>query len=162
MLFWCVMTFLLVRMIVSPESSGLLDVPVYHVARMVFLGGQTSELSIYQNSRTAGSFSLRPEQPAPGGGRTLQFSGNLALELPFIARQRVVWQGTLKMDRQLHLGACQGTFSVRDSPNSIQLEYAPREQVMRYQIKSEDGASSASFPAQRRGGVERLARAGGG
>jgi len=140
-LFWCVMTFLLVRVIVSPESAGLLDVPVSHVVKMVFLGGQTSDLSIYQNGRTTGSFSLRPETPLPGGGRTLLFSGNLALALPFMARQRVVWQGALRMDDKFQLGPCQGVVGVRDSPNSLRLEYSP-DHPLRCQIKGANGGGT--------------------
>lgn len=137
---------LLVRLVVSPESSGLLEVPVSHVVRMLFVGGQTSELSIFENGRPTGSFSLRPEPAPKGPGRTLQFSGNLALALPFMARQRFVWQGSANMDRALHLGALKSLFGVRDSPNTVLVEILPTQNVMRYQVRGENGTSSQSFP----------------
>ena len=149
--FWCVMMFLLVRLVVSPESSGLLEVPVSHVMRMVFVGGQTSELSIFENGRPAGSFSLRPETPPKGPGRTVLFSGNLAVALPFMARQRFVWQGSAQMDRSLRLGALKTLFGVRDSPNTVAVELLPNQHVMRYQIKGDAGTTSQSFPLDESG-----------
>jgi hypothetical protein len=145
-LFWCVMTFLLIRLVVSPESSGFLEVPVSHVVRMLFVGGQTSELSIFENGRPVGSFSLRPDPTPKGPGRTLQFSGNLAVALPFMARQRFVWQGSADMDHSLRLDALRSLFGVRDSPNTVLLEVLPMQHVMRYQIKGDNGTWKQSFP----------------
>lgn len=145
-LFWCVMSFLLVRLVVNPESSGLNDVPVSHVVRMILLGGQTSELSISENGRPAGSFSLRPKEVPADEGHTLLLSGNVVLALPFMARQRVVWQGSVKTDRAFRLDAVEGLFGVRDSPNTVLIEFLPGKHLFRYQVKGENGAAGQSFP----------------
>lgn len=145
-LFWCVMSFLLVRLVVSPDSSGFMDVPVSHVVKMLFVGGQTSELSIYEHGNPAGSFSLRPDPVTKEPGRTLLFSGNLAVALPFMARQRFVMQGSANMDSSLRPGPLKALFGVRDSPNTIQLEVVPSRHLVRYQIRNVDGTTSASFP----------------
>jgi len=138
------MSFLLVRLVVNPESSSLNDVPVSHVARMVLLGGQTSELSIFENGRPAGSFSLRPGVARADEGHTLLLSGNVILALPFMARQRVVWQGSVKTDRAHRLDAVEGVFGVRDSPNAVLVEFLPGKHLFRYQVKGE--TTGQSFP----------------
>jgi len=95
--FWLVMMVLLVRLETHPEASDIMDVPVSYVERIMFKHGQQSILSVRESEKPIGSVAIHPSISA-SGGRTLDFSGTLSLQLPLAERQRFNFGGTVEMD----------------------------------------------------------------
>ncbi|MGC3989769.1 MAG: hypothetical protein QM796_08855 [Chthoniobacteraceae bacterium] len=101
--FWLVMTGMLVHMQVSPRESELLQVPVGLVMKLMFSHGLDSEMSIYIDQQRAGTLSLRPKINEKDQSRTLDFDSNLWLKLPGLDHQRYHFEGTAWMNRALEL-----------------------------------------------------------
>ncbi len=155
-IFWAVMTFLLIRSEFDPEKSGLLNVPLAHVVKMLFIGGQVSELAVTTNHQQVGNLLLRPKATSTPGAHSLQFSGNAALTLPFLPRQRVAWEGSLDTDPAFHLTRVKGIISFRESANRLFLDIFPQKQIVQYKIKQGDRWLSDSSFAMNRSGVSAL------
>jgi len=98
--FWAVMMAMLVRLETHPENTDILVVPVSYVARIVFKHGQQSLLTVREGEKPIGSVDLRPSTAA-SGGRSLGFSGSLAMQLPLASRHRLNFDGAVDLDSAL-------------------------------------------------------------
>ena len=150
------MTFLLIRSEIDPEQSGLLNVPLVHVVKMLFIGGQISELAVTSNHQQVGNILLRPRIPSPVGRHCLEFSGNLAIALPFVPRQRIVWEGEFDTDVAFHITEVKLIFSLKESANKVFLDILPPRQVVQYKIKQGDKWVSDSSFAMNKSGISAL------
>ncbi|MEA3186829.1 MAG: hypothetical protein QOD99_659 [Chthoniobacter sp.] len=113
------MTGLLVRLEIAPEKSAVLDVPVAHIFRTMFAHGQQSLLDITENGLPVGSLVLTPK--AEADERSLGFSGTLWLRVPGMVKQRMSWEGLVKLDRALRLTGGQFELNVVESRSHLVL-----------------------------------------
>ena len=102
-LFWLTMTGLLVRMELWPNHSSLRSIPIEHVAKLMWLHEQASDLIVTNEGLRVGHLTLHPKIRASDGARVLEYSGNLQVKLPGSPRTRISWDGIAEFDAQSHL-----------------------------------------------------------
>ncbi|MGA3171674.1 MAG: hypothetical protein ABSE62_11755 [Chthoniobacteraceae bacterium] len=100
--FWLVMMGLLVRLETHPEETGILDVPVPYVMRIIFKNGQRSVLSVSDDTGQIGTAALHPSVTG-SDGRSLDFSGTLSLRMPISGQQRLNASGAVDMNAALQV-----------------------------------------------------------
>ena len=143
--FWLTMTGLLIRLEIAPEKSTVLDVPVSHVVALMFAHGQPSVLGITQNGHTIGSVVFRPH--ADADERSVAFSGSLMLELPFVVKQRISWNGALDMDRTMKMRSAQFELNLTEPATRILLRIAEPARTLHNDIERGPGMTfSADIP----------------
>ncbi|MDP9292610.1 MAG: hypothetical protein M3O82_09645 [Verrucomicrobiota bacterium] len=135
-IFWIVMTALLVRLEIAPESSELLDVPISHVVGLIFTHEQSSSLNIYDGTSLIGTLTLRPESPAPNE-RSLTFSGYVSTRLPMTDRQRIGLSGVARMDAALAITDMKCNVTLLKPPTELQTSIEPHAGVAKYRLISE-------------------------
>jgi hypothetical protein len=94
-LFWLVMTTLLIRNEVNPEDSRVREVPLSHVLKILYLHEQASDLRIYAGGTAIGHLRVHPRNHKETGDRLLEFTGTIQLQVP--DRRRISWDGVLRM-----------------------------------------------------------------
>lgn len=113
-IFWFVMTLLLIRNEISPDASRVREVPITHVLKMLYLHEQPSDLTIYNGPTSIGSVRLHPRIDRDGETRVLDFSGELQLKLSPEQRTRLSWLGLLDMTPTYDIKRSKWTFTVLD------------------------------------------------
>lgn len=158
--FWIVMTALLVRLEIAPESSELLDVPISHVVSLLFLHEQSSSLNVYDGTSLIGTLSLRPSSPAPDE-RSLDFSGYVSAQLPMLNRQRVGISGAARLNAALALSDLKFNVNLAKPPTELQTSIEPRAGLARYRVVSDGVAGPESQIAlTEKGALDALRSAG--
>jgi hypothetical protein len=113
-IFWFVMTLLLVRNEVSPEASRLREVPIAHVLKILYQHEQSSDLNIYNGASPVGSLRLHPRLEKASGLRALDFSGELRLNLSPEQKTRFNWLGELEMTPDYQIQSSKWTVTLLD------------------------------------------------
>jgi hypothetical protein len=101
-IFWLTMMGLLISTEVSPASSRLRAVPLTHVARLLFLHEQTSDLIVTSEGVPAGHLQVTPSTEAETQRRLLNINATFSLRLQPTVRQRVHASGRFEMDSALN------------------------------------------------------------
>jgi hypothetical protein len=102
-LFWLVMTGLLVRMQCFPGAAELLPVPVDHLFKLMFLHEQPSDLVLFAGEERIGDFHLQPHRLPPGTGparNSLTITGGTHLNIPGVSAKHMTLRGVLDLDEQ--------------------------------------------------------------
>lgn len=120
-LFWLVMTALLVRLEIAPAKSDLLEVPANHLVRLLFLHEQASDLNIIHAGQRIGNLTLHPEKNTDGHERLVTFGGNLILRGAGNQRQRISWKGTLELTAALEPRTLQLSGTLSDPASALDL-----------------------------------------
>jgi hypothetical protein len=100
-LFWLVMTGLLVRMECFPGTSDLLPVPVEHLFKLMFLHEQPSDLILFQDQERIGDLHLQPHRfPRNAGAarNVLAITGSMILDLPGFESRHLTLRGVFELD----------------------------------------------------------------
>ena len=136
-LFWLTMTGLLVRRELGPGDSSLRAVPVAHVAKLMFVHEQPSDLQIYQEKLGVGRLQIFPHLRKEDGQRRIDLSGTLQVVLPGMPRQRVAWRGSLDLDSRLETQRFQLGLTFR-APNtdSVELLLEPAAHRLSYETRT--------------------------
>lgn len=121
-LFWGVMTTLLVRQTVAPSRSAFFELPVAYVTGLIFRGGQESHLVIEQDGQPVGYWHFTP-RITPAGLPELAHEGSLAVRLPFTASWRVTWEGHAHFDPALQLTGGDLTLNVKEQEAHLELHW---------------------------------------
>lgn len=100
-LFWLTMTGLLVRKETRTADPMLREIPADHVAKLLFLHEQRSELNIISDKLRLGRLDIQPRARNDQGSRVLEFAGHLQIHVPGGTRQRVLWDGELELEKSL-------------------------------------------------------------
>ena len=101
--FWLTMTTLLVRTELWPNHSRLRTVPLEHVAKLMWLHEQASDLIVWNDGLRVGHLTLHPKIRPGDGARVLEYSGNLQVRLPGSPRNRISWDGIAEFDAESNL-----------------------------------------------------------
>jgi hypothetical protein len=138
-LFWITMTALLLRNELQPGDSALREVPFSHVAKLLFLHGQASDLNIYSDKLRLGHLRIQPQANTTTGARVIEYSGNLQFIAPG-QRRRIAWDGTVDMDKKLTMRRFTLGVSVHE-PMDLRSEVTvlPAENVAHYELRSNTG-----------------------
>ncbi len=136
------MTGLLVRMEVSPRESAFLQVPLDHVLKVMFAHGLDSELSIYNDEGRMGTLSLRPRTAMVDQSRTLNFDGNLWLQLPGLERQRYHLEGTSLMTHEFALRQLLLKFSMTVPAYEMEMR-VDESRTLQYKLKQDGRLAEA-------------------
>ena len=116
-LFWLVVTGLLVRIELFPGKGDVLPVPVSYVGRLIFLHQQPSTLALYnpQNQRL-GTMHLDPQHipDRMGGGfvDNLRSTGEATVSLPGFPNARLTYNFLLQLNEAQQLQNFEGTATI--------------------------------------------------
>ena len=97
-LFWLVMTGLLLRVELFPERGDLLPVPIPYIAKLIFVHQQPSDLILYLKKERLGNVHLvtqlakDPEDPSHGIVELVGCTGAVALRLPGVPYKRATFR----------------------------------------------------------------------
>jgi hypothetical protein len=120
-LFWLVMTLLLVRHEIDPESSRLREVPFSHVLRILYLHEQASDLHIYQAGRPVGRLRLHPRANKQAGTKLFDLTGTLHIILGPEDKRRISWDGSLEMTPDYRILRADVGFALHD-PSFVRVD----------------------------------------
>ena len=134
-LFWITMTGLLVRNEWWPDHSRLRVIPMEHVARLLWLHEQSSDLTIWNDGQRLGHLTLHPRRGEADDMRLLDYSGNLQLRLPGSNKQRISWDGTVELDKKWEMQSLLLGVGVREpSQMRAELLVRPRANSAHYRL----------------------------
>jgi len=134
--FWLIMMGLLVRLETHPEATDILDVPVSYVTRLIFRHGQTSFLTVQDQSKEVGTVFLRPSITGTNG-RTLNFSGAFTAQVPAAqaTTNSVHLTGAIDMDAALRVRDFHADLSLSQPPCHLILKGDMVLNTLTYQVK---------------------------
>lgn len=121
--FWMVMTSLLIRNEVNPEDSGVREVPLAHVLKILYLHEQESHLRTYAGGTPIGHLSFKPRNDKETGHRLAEFAGSIQLQVP--DRRRISWDAVLRMTPNYELEQSNWGVALQD-PGAVRLEVQTR------------------------------------
>ena len=120
--FWLVMTTLLIRNEVHPEDSRVREVPLSHVLKLLYLHEQPSDLKIYAGGTPMGHLRFHPRTQKETGDRIVEFTGTILLQLQLPDRpSRISWEGTMRMDPEYKMKRSEWAVTLHD-PEFTRLE----------------------------------------
>jgi hypothetical protein len=102
-LFWLVMTGLLVRTECFPGTSDLLPVPPGRLFTLMFLHEQASDLVLFRDQERLGDLHLQPHRFPPSAGparNLLTLNGSTILNLPGLETRHLTFRANLEIDDQ--------------------------------------------------------------
>ncbi len=144
--FWLVMTGLLVRQQIGEGGKALREVPVAHVVKLLLMHEQPSDLNIFSEKRRLGHLRIHPRMSKEGNSRVIEFSGNLLTNLPGTERQRMVWEGEWGLEKTLATRHFSVSLTLRDPARGDAAAYRtqititpsaiPAENVLRFTLHS--------------------------
>jgi hypothetical protein len=135
--FWLIMMGLLVRLETHPEATDILDVPVSYVMRLIFRHGQTSFLTVQDQSKEVGTVFLRPSITGTNG-RTLNFSGAFTAQAPGAqpTTNSVHVTGAIDMDAALRVRDFHADLSLSQPACHLLLKGDMVLNTLAYQVKA--------------------------
>lgn len=132
--FWLLMTGLLIRVELNPQESGVLQVPVSHVVKLMFLHQQPSNLNINEGNRPIGRLSIQPRRQPEQDQRSVEFNGSISLDLLMMPKQRFVWDGSVLLDRLLAIQELKLNLASREQSTKTHIDALPAEKRIEYQV----------------------------
>lgn len=106
-LFWLLMTGLLVRVELFPDRGELLPIPVTHIVKLIFLHQQPSSLFLYNPQRQRlGEFHLQPQRvknPDANGTEFLNLlggSGATTVRFPGVPNGRMTFRFSMELSEK--------------------------------------------------------------
>lgn len=155
--FWLLMMVLLIRLQIHPEGSDVLSVPPTHILELMFTHGQGSDLSVYNNSdRRIGSISLRPSRLKEAGERKLEFSGNVQLNLPGVAGQRLFWETHTRLDDRFSVVGAEVRLTMREPEYRLMVKINPANRIANYTLSRGSETVDSSSVELTEKGLEKL------
>jgi hypothetical protein len=144
--FWAVMMGLLVRLETHPETTDILDVPVSYVTRLMFKHGQTSFLTVRDETKQIGTIYLRPATTGTDG-RSLNFSGALTMQLPTAQAERFNFNGAIDMDAALRMQDFHVDLSIRQPACRVSVAGDAARNTLAYTLRiGSQPATSQTVP----------------
>jgi hypothetical protein len=140
--FWLVMTAMLIDLELKPGRSQILAVPVSYVANLMFVQGLQSDLTVFEDSARIGRVTLRPKFEPVDQVRSLDFSGSLILKRP--ATLRLTFDGHAEFDRAIALQALRLDITVREPALRIGIT-ADRDGRIRYELTQNGEMTKGKF-----------------
>lgn len=139
--FWIVMWSLLLRTHLEPQNAALLQVPVEHVMKLFFHHQQQSDLFLRGDGGRIGHVKFHPYIRKEDGQRMIDLSGNVQLQIPGAAKQRIGWEGTAELSPTFQMERLRLRTSAREASaalvpeNTAYIEYDGPTRVVSYELK---------------------------
>jgi hypothetical protein len=140
-IFWMVMTYLLVRNEVAPDLSSVREVPLAHVLKMLFMHEQPSDMTLYSGTNVVGSVRLQPHLDRESGARVLDLSGDLRLQLTPGEKTRFSWMTLLELSPSYQIARSRWSLTM------IEPEY------LRIELDTPKDAKAAHYVLRNRIGI---------
>lgn len=141
--FWFVMTLLLVRNEVSPEASRLREIPIAHVLKVLYLHEQPSDLNIFNGPAIIGNVRIQPRLDKERGTKLIDIAGEMRLNMSPDPKEkqkvRFSWIGMLEMNDQFEM------LESRWSITMLEPSY------LRLDIRTPEGAKAAKYSLHTKG-----------
>lgn len=144
-LFWLVMTGLLVRSQWLPHSGGQMAVPPAHVFKEIFLHEQASDLALYRSRQRLGTFHLQPRRDpvtkTPGVTHSVVITGGSSLDFFGLPSQRVILHGVFELNAahavcRFEVAATIRELRQKEPSLGVTVDGAPGEGRYHYLIRS--------------------------
>jgi hypothetical protein len=159
--FWLAMTALLVVREMYPEATRLNEIPLAHVARVMFQHEQSSDLVIKDKQREVGYFHVQPRVRRDTGARHVDFHGNLSVLVPGAGRKRISWSGSNELDAALSTRVLRLTLATLDPVHELNLTVDVPRNIAHYSLSAQTvELERGSFTLDKKGMVSLLERAG--
>lgn len=159
--FWAVMSGLLVVREFYPESSRLNELPVSYVGRLLFQHLQSSDLLIYDTTREVGYLHLQPKLAEEGGARSLEFNGAVNLAIPGVGAHRLSWVGNALLDERLQLARLQLDVAVAATGGQLEIVLEPLAHTASYRVRDgKEAGELVTFTTDEKGVAALLAKLG--
>ncbi len=159
--FWLSMTSLLVVRELYPEATRLNDIPLAHVARVMFQHEQSSDLIIRDKKMEVGYFHVQPRVNRETGQRRVDFHGNLAVMVPGAGRKRISWSGSNELDSSLSTRLLRVTLAIHEPVQELNLSVDVPRNIATYSLVSQGvELEKGSFTLDKKGVVSLLEKAG--
>jgi len=155
--FWLVMTALLIRNETNPEDSRLREVPLTHVLKLLYLHEQPSHLRIYAGGTPIGHLSFQPRKDKETGDRVVEITCMIQLQIP--DRHRISWDASLRMSPDYELLQSNWGLALQD-PGTLRLEVQTQAGVptAHVAIRTKDRVIQETDVALNESGLTDLAR----
>jgi hypothetical protein len=128
--FWVVMTTLLVRNEVNPGASSLREVPVGHVVKQLFIHQQRSNMRIYSGTTPIGHFFMHPKVDPETDMRILDIMCNLVFERDRYQKHRISWETMVQMNSQFEVQESVHKFRTEPSGVAVEIRSSPKNPKM--------------------------------
>lgn len=146
-LFWVVMTGLLVRSELPGGAGNHTAVPAAHVFKQIFLHEEPSDLAFYRQRQRLGLFHVQPrhepKSAAPGAAHALLISGGSSLDAFGLPNQRVILRAVVELDAQQAVRRFEVSATVREARQKtpslgLTFDGAPPAHRYHYAVKRGD------------------------
>jgi hypothetical protein len=141
-LFWLIMTGLLIHQELRPGDSALREIPVSHVVKLIFMHRQDLQqhtpLIISSDKQRLGQVKLIPTIDPQTQDRNVELSGDLQFSVPGTRRERIGFRGLLNMDKLLNIKRFQLSVTTH-IPTEMEtfVEILPRDNLARYEVRAQ-------------------------
>lgn len=158
-LFWMVMTFLLVRNEIAPDHSTVREVPLWHVLKLVYLHEQPSDLTILNGQATVGSIRLQPRIDRENNLRCLDISGDFRIELGVGQKSRFSGLGLFEMTPAFDLRHTKWNVAMTEPAHvRMEIERYADQPTTRFLVKSGEQTLAEGEVPEGESGLTSMAR----
>lgn len=154
--FWLIMSTLLVRMQLQPETSALREVPPARVLAVLFEHQQSSTLGLRHQRLHYGTVSVHPSIGSHQE-RVLKFGGSTLLRASYLPHDRLSLEGEMKFDPALALIEARGSFELRDQATRFSYRFDSSAQSFVYSIERNGTVFRKGDISLQKGALARLA-----
>jgi hypothetical protein len=156
--FWLLMTTLLIRNEVNPGGSSLREVPVTHVFKQLFIHEQRSNLRIYNGGTPIGFVYMYPHVEKDTEARILELNGTLLLDVGPNKKQRISWETVFQMGPAFEVECSEYRIRLHD-PGDLLAEVRSRadQPLVHARLSSKDGVVEFDMPLNQ-SGIEGVAQ----
>lgn len=150
-LLWAMMSFLFVRSEFLPSASApWLEIPPAHMFNQFFHHEEFSELDIREGTQKIGNLRIRPTRTDGDQPLTVQMTGDIAIKLPSLDRQRITFEAVFLMKDDYALDAVELAIQLRDPALKFEIDINS-EGTFKYLLRDQEGITD-----QRQGTITSL------
>jgi len=122
-LLWATMSFLFVRSEFLPSSTApWLEIPPAHMLTQFFHHEEFSELDIKEGRQKVGNLRIRPTRSNGDEPHKVQMTGDIAIKLPSLERQRITFEAVFLLKEEYALDALKLTVQLRDPALKLEID----------------------------------------
>jgi hypothetical protein len=144
LVFWVVMWTLLIRSEFNPGETVLREVPVEIVLKQFLRPGQPADLFIYNEGARVGHLRLEPKLLENTQMRSVDFFGNVQIDIEGAAHNRAFWSGNIGLTKELEIQTFHAEFTIRNvssknaAPSRVELTLLLAEKKGSYRVREGD------------------------
>jgi hypothetical protein len=157
--FWVVMTTLLIRNEVSPSTSRLREIPVSYVLKQLFGHEQRSNLRIYNGSTPIGHVFMYPHVDTETDARVLEVTGSLGFDVGPEQKQRISWDSVIRMNAAFDVQVSEYRVRLHEPSDLVaDIRVAANQPLVHVRLSSRGKTIEERDIAMNQSGVEGIAQ----